>query len=392
MKDIAVVAYCRTGIARALRGALNQTQGIPMAAHVMRHAVTRAGIDPGEIEDVVVGCGLPEGATGHNVARNAVLEAGFGDGVPGMVVNRYCGSGLSAASIVANRIAAGEVSVAIAAGVESISLVQFNLNMNGFFYEPLQQRMPAVWWTMNQTADFVAKKYGISREAQDAYVVDSQQRVARATAAGKFAEEIVPFTTKMKVTDKATGASHEQEVTLEGDEGPRPDTTLAGLAALKPVYPGGTTTAGNASQLSDGAAAVVMVDADLAARRGLPILGLFRGMQLAAVPPEEMSIAIAPAIRKVMQRHELAPSDVDLWELHEAYAVTTLYNQAQLETPWDITNVNGGAVALGHPYGMSGIRYLGSTLLELARRRARRAVVGVCTAGGMATAAYLERP
>jgi acetyl-CoA C-acetyltransferase len=391
MKDVAVVGYCRTGIAKATRGALNQTHGIPMLAHVLRHVAQRAGIEPAEVEDVVIGCGLPEGATGHNIARNAALDAGFGVGVPGMTVNRYCGSGLSAASIAANRIAAGEATVIVAGGVESISLVQFNLNMNGFFYEPLQMRMPAVWWTMNQTADFVAKKYGISREAQDAYVVKSQQRIAAAAAAGKYAEEIVPFTTKMTVTDKATSERHEQEVTLDRDEGPRPNTTMEALAALKPVYPGGTTTAGNASQLSDGAAAVVMMDADTAARRGLTILGLFRGMQLAAVAPEEMSIAIAPAIRKLMTHHGLALADIDLWELHEAYAVTTLYNQAQLETPWEITNVNGGAVALGHPYGMSGIRYLGSTLLELRRRNRRRAVAGVCTAGGMATAAYLER-
>ena len=392
MRDIAVVAYCRTGIAKATRGALNQTHGIPLTAHVLRHAVERAGVDPAEIEDVVVGCGLPEGATGHNIARTAALEAGLGDAVPGMTVNRYCGSGLSAVSIVANRINAGEATIAIAAGVESVSLVQSNLNLNGFFYAPLQQRMPAVWWTMNQTADFVAKKYGISREAQDAYVVRSQERVTAAVAAGKFSEEIVPFTTTMKVIDKVTGASHEQEVTLDRDEGPRPDTTLAALARLQPVYPGGTTTAGNASQLSDGAAAVVLMDADVAARRAVPILGLFRGMQLAAVAPAEMSIAIAPAVRRVLEHQQLAMSDVDLWELHEAYAVTTLYNQAQLETPWAITNVNGGAVPLGHPYGMSGIRYLGSTLLELARRRRRRAVVGVCTAGGMSTAAYLERP
>jgi acetyl-CoA C-acetyltransferase len=391
MKDVAVVGYCRTGIARAVRGALNQTHGIPLAAHVLRRVVERAGVDPGEVEDVVLGCGLPEGATGHNIARNAALAAGFGVAVPGMTINRYCGSGLSAASIVANRIAAGEASVAVAGGIESISLVQFNLNLKGFVYEPLQQRMPDVWWTMNQTADFVAKKYGISREAQDTYVVESQKRVAAATKAGKFAAEIVPFTTVMSVTDKETKQTHTREVTLDHDEGPRPDTTLAGLAALKPVYPGGTVTAGNASQLSDGAAAVVMMDADLAARRGLPILGRFRGMQLAAVAPEEMSIAIAPAIVKLMKHHQLAMADVDLWELHEAYAVTTLYNQAQLQTPWEITNVNGGAVALGHPYGMSGIRYLGSTLLELGRRGARRAILGVCTAGGMATAAYIER-
>jgi acetyl-CoA C-acetyltransferase len=392
MKDVAVVSYCRTGIARAVRGALNQTHGIPLTAHVLRQAVARAGIEAGEVEDVVVGCGLPEGATGHNVGRNAALEAGFGDAVPGITVNRYCGSGLSAASIVANRIATGEATVAIAAGVESISLVQYNLNLNGFFYQPLQLRMPAIWWTMNQTADLVARKYGITREAQDAYVVQSQQRVAAATAAGVYAAEIVPFKATMKVTDKATKVSHDEEVVLDRDEGPRPDTTAAALAALKPVYPGGTTTAGNASQLSDGAGAVVMMDADVAARRGLPILGLFRGMQLAGVPPEEMSIAIAPAIRKLMTHHRLGMADVDLWELHEAYAVTTLYNQAVLETPWDITNVNGGAVPLGHPYGMSGIRYLGSTLMELGRRQKRRAIVGVCTAGGMATAALLERP
>jgi acetyl-CoA C-acetyltransferase len=391
MKDVAVVGYCRTGIAKAVRGALNQTHGIPMAAHVLRQAVERARIEPAEVEDVVLGCGLPEGATGHNIARNAALEADFGVAVPGVTINRYCGSGLTAASIVANRIAAGEISIAIAGGVESISLVQFNLNMLGFVYEPLEKRMPAVWWTMNQTADFVAKKYDISREKLDTYVVESQKRVAAAIAAGKFAAEIVPFKTTMKVRDKATQQSRMQEVVLDKDEGPRPDTTLAGLAALKPVFPGGTTTAGNASQLSDGAAAAVMMDADLAVRRGLPILGLFRGMQLAAVAPEEMSIAITPAIRRLMKHHQLNMVDIDLWELHEAYAVTTLYNQAQLETPWEITNVSGGAIALGHPYGMSGIRYLGQTLLELGRRRAHRAIVGVCTAGGMATAAYLER-
>ncbi len=391
MRDVAVVSYCRTGIAKAQRGALNQTHGIAMAAHVLTKAVERAGIEGGEVEDVVLGCGLPEGATGHNVARNAALAAGLGVSVPGVTVNRYCGSGLTAASIVANRIATGEMQVGIAGGVESISLVQFNLNLNGFFYEPLQQIMPAVWWTMNQTADYTAAKHGISRAALDEYVVGSQARVEAARAAGKFAEEIVPFATKMKVTDKATGASSIVDVTLDHDEGPRPDTTLDKLSALKPVFDGGTTTAGNASQLSDGAAAVVMMDADLAAKRGLPILGLFRGMQLGSVEPEDMSTAITPAIRKLMTHHALNTGDVDLWELHEAYAVTTLYNQRELQTPWGTTNVNGGAIALGHPYGMSGIRYLGSTLMELGRRNAKKAVIGVCTAGGMATAAYLER-
>src|SRR5215470_4972783 len=230
MKDVAVVSYCRTGIAKATRGALNQTHGIAMAAHVLKEAVKRAGVEAGEVEDVILGCGLPEGATGHNVARNAALFADFGVGVPGVTINRYCGSGVTAAGIVANRIAAGEMDVGIAGGVESISLVQFNLNFNGFFYEPLQQKMPAVWWTMNQTADFVANKYGISREALDAYVVESQARVEAARVAGKFAEEIVPFTTTMKVTDKTTKATHEEQVTIDHDEGPRPDTTLDGLA------------------------------------------------------------------------------------------------------------------------------------------------------------------
>ncbi len=345
LSRIAALASPRPCAARS-----NQTHGIPLAAHVLRKAIERARIEAGEVEDVILGCGLPEGATGHNIARNAALFAGFGEGVPGATINRYCGSGLTAASIIANRIATGEMKVGVAGGVESISLVQFNLNFNGFFYEPLQQKMPAVWWTMNQTADLVAQKYGFTREALDEYVVGSQKRVEAARAAGKFAEEIEPITTHMKVTNKADNASRLEEVTLDHDEGPRADTTLEGLAKLKPVYEDGTTTAGNASQLSDGAAAVVMMDADLAARRGLPILGLFRGMQLGAVAPEEMSIAIAPAIGKLMRHHALSKNDIDLWELHEAYAVTTLYNQRELDTPWETTNVNGGAIALGHPY------------------------------------------
>jgi acetyl-CoA C-acetyltransferase len=383
-RDVAVVAYCRTGIAKAMRGALNQTHGIPMLAHVLQHAVQRAGIEKAEVEDVIVGCGLPEGATGHNIARTSSLFAGFPASVPGLTVHRYCGSGVNAASIAANRIATGEADILIAAGVESISLTQSNLNLNSFFYEPLQQRMPEVWWSMNQTADYVARKYDISREEQDAYALRSQQRVAAARERGVFAEEIVPFTTKMKVGEQLI------EVTLDRDEGPRPDSTLEGLAKLKTVAPNGFISAGNASQLSDGAGALVLMDATMAAQRGLPILGLFRGMQLAAVAPEEMSIAIAPSIRRLMKYAAVKPADVDLWELHEAYAVTTVYNQRELDTPWEITNVNGGAVALGHPYGMSGIRYVGSTLMELARRKGKRAILGVCTAGGMSTAALLE--
>lgn len=391
MKDVAVVSYARTGIAKATRGALNITHGIPLLSHVLQHAVARAKIEPEQIEDVIAGCGLPEGATGHNIARTSALAAGFPKSVPGITINRYCGSGVNAVSFAANRIAVGEASIIVAAGIESISLTQSNLNLKGFFYEPLQARMPEVWWTMNQTADYVARKYGITREAQDEYALRSQQRVAAANARGVFAEEIVPFKTTMNVTDKATNETKQVEVTLDKDEGPRPDSTLEALAKLKPVAPDGFITAGNASQLSDGAAAVVLMDADLATKRNIPVLGLFRGMQVAAVAPEEMSIAIAPAIRKLMKHHGVAPNSVDLWELHEAYAVTTLYNQRELDTPWDLTNVNGGAVPLGHPYGMSGIRYVGSTILELGRRQKQRAIIGVCTAGGMGTAALLER-
>ena len=391
MKDVAVVAYGRTGIARAMRGALNQTHGIPMLSHVLSSVIAKVPIDAAEIEDVIIGCGLPEGATGHNIARTASLNAGLPESVPGITINRYCGSGVNAASFAANRIASGEASVMVAGGVESISLTQTQLNLNGFFYEPLQMRMPEVWWGMNQTADFVARKYNISREDQDAYALQSQQRVGEAIERGVFAAEILPFETTMKVTDKATGESKQVEVTLDRDEGPRPDSTLEGLAKLKPVAENGFITAGNASQLSDGAAALVLMNADLAVKRGIPVLGLFRGMQVAAVAPEEMSIAIAPAIRKLMKHHDVAAGSVDLWELHEAYAVTTLYNQRELGTPWEITNVNGGAVPLGHPYGMSGVRYIGSALLELGRRNKKRAIIGVCTAGGMGTAALLER-
>ena len=372
MKDVAVVAYCRTGIAQgATRGALNQTHGIPMTAHVLRNAVERAGIDPAEVEDVVVGCGLPEGATGHNIARNAALEAGFGDGVPGMTDQPLLrlGAERGVDRRQPDRRRRGRRSRS-PRGVESISLVQFNLNLNGFFYEPLQQRMPAVWWTMNQTADFVAKKYGISREAQDAYVV--REPAARRRGGGRR---------QVRRGDRAVHDHDEGD--RQGDQGepraggharsrrgPAPrhharrprgaEARLSRAARRPPATPRSSPTA---------PAAVVMMDADLAARRGLPILGLFRGMQLAAVAPEEMSIAIAPAIRKLMKHHALAMADVDLWELHEAYAVTTLYNQAQLETPWEITNVNGGAVR-----ARPSVRHVGHPLprLDAARARAPR--------------------
>ena len=391
MKDVAVVAYCRTGIAKAKRGALNQTHGIPLAAHVLRHAITRAGIEDDAIDDVVMACSFPEGFTGHNIARTSALWAGLGVAIPGVTINRFCCGGVSATAMAASRIASGECDAILVGGVESISLTQAHLNLTGLVYPPLQEKKPAVWWTMNQTADLVAKRYGYSREALDTYVVGSQQRVEAAREAGKFAQEIVPFTTEMQVTDKATGATQAQTVSLDHDEGPRPDTTLAGLSALKTIYANGTTTAGNASQFSDGAAALLLMDADLATRRGLPLLGLFRAAQHAGVEPEELSIAITPAVTQLMRRNRIDAADIDLWEIHEAYSVTVLYNQERLETPWDRTNVNGGAIAIGHPYAVSGVRYVGQTLMELGRRGARKAIIGVCGAGGQGVAAYLER-
>ncbi|MEZ4403705.1 MAG: thiolase family protein [Kofleriaceae bacterium] len=389
-KTVAICGYARTGIAKARRGALNATHGIPMLAHAVRHAVARAGVAPDEIEDCVVGCGFPEGATGHNIARNAVIAAGLPQHTPGMTLTRYCASGISAVDDGVLQIASGAASMVIAGGVESLSLVQPKLNLNGFVYPPLQATDPGLWWPMIQTADYVAAQYGVTREEQDRYVVESQRRVAAAIAGGVFAEEIVPFRTVQQVVDPA-GAASMVEVELRHDEGPRPDTTYERLAALQPVA-GGTVTAGNASQLSDGAAALVLVDAELAARRGLPILGTVRPAAVTAVDPREMSIAIAPAVQRLMRRDGITAAAVDLWELHEAFAVTTVYNQRVLETPWAQTNVNGGAIALGHPYGMSGVRYVGSLALELGRRGARRGIVGVCSSGGMGIALMVERP
>ena len=398
MPEAVIVATARTPIGKAYRGAFNDTQGQALAGHAVQEAVKRAGVDPAEVEDVVFGCAMQQGSTGLNVARQAALWAGLPDTVPGMTIDRQCGSGLMAIASVAKSILHGEMTIGLAGGVESISMVQ-NEHMNTYrASDPkLIANNPALYMAMIETAEIVSSRYGISRQAQDEYALQSQQRTAAAQAAGYLDAEMMPVTATMKVMDKATGAISDKDVTLTRDEGNRPQTKLEDLAALKPVFSGGQQvakgefiTAGNASQLSDGAAALVLMERGEAERRGLKPLGAYRGLAVAGCAPDQMGIGPVYAVPKLLQKHGLSIADIDLWELNEAFASQVLYCRDHLGIPNDKLNVSGGAISIGHPYGMSGARMTGHILHEGRRRGAKWGVVTMCMGGGMGGAGLFE--
>jgi len=398
MREAVIVSTARTGLAKSVRGGFNLTHGATMGGHAVKHAIARSGIDAKDIEDVFMGCALTEGATGNNIARASAIWAGCPVTTAGTTINRFCSSGLQAIAMAAQQIVTEATPVAIGSGVESISLVQMGgMNLNHFTEEHLLQVKPALWMAMIETAEIVAERYQVSRERQDSYALESQRRTAAAQQAGRFKDEIVPLATKMKKIDRATGQESVVDVTVDGDEGNRPDTTLEGLSALKPVFSGGQQiaqgkyiTAGNASQFADGASAAVVMESTEAAKRGIKPLGIFRGFAVAGCEPDEMGIGPVYAVPRLLQRHGLKVSDIDLWELNEAFASQVLYCADKLEIDPAKMNVDGGAISIGHPYGMSGARMTGHLLIEGRRRKAKLGVVTMCIGGGMGAAGLFE--